>query len=194
MSGSEHRRPGDPDGPGEGKGPPAPLSAGEGAMFDAVITPHRSLTRRGFAILMAAIGIVSFATGLAFAFMGAWPVMGFFGIDVALIYWAFRLNFRSARAFEHVRLTRDALTIRRTDPRGRVVEIRMQPYWLRVSERGGEGAGEIQLSSHGQTFSIGTWLTAEERGDFLAALESALRRLRTPPHLADEADAPPRGA
>jgi uncharacterized membrane protein len=193
MSRTEHRTPGEraPETYGTFAAPPG---GGEDAMFDAVITPHRSLTRRGFAILMSAIGFFSFATGLAFAFMGAWPVMGFFGIDVALIYWAFRLNFRSARAFEHVLLTRDMLFIRRSDPRGRVVETRIQPYWLRVSERGGEGPGEIRLTSHGRTYSIGAWLTAQERGEFLVALESALQRLRTPPHLAEEADAPPRGA
>ena len=67
-------------------------------LFSALLTPHRSLNRTGFLVLMTFIGAVSFIAGMAFLLMGAWPVLGFFGLDVLAIYWAFRINFRSARA------------------------------------------------------------------------------------------------
>ena len=164
--------------------PAAPAHGGE-VLFDAVITPHRSLGPRGFTILMLAIGGVSFAAGFAFVAMGAWPVCGFFGLDVALIYWAFKLNYRSARAIEHVLLTRDALTIRRLDHRGRGVEITMQPYWLRVEVTGDEIAEEIRLTSHGEVHTVGAWLSPGERIAFADALANALSILREPPHLAE---------
>ena len=173
----------DPAGDADAR-PAAPAHGGE-VLFDAVITPHRSLSPRGFAILMLAIGGVSFATGVAFVAMGAWPVCGFFGLDVALIYWAFRLNYRAARAVEHVLLTRDALTIRRLDHRGRGIEITMQPYWLRVEVAGEEMAEEIRLTSHGEMYTVGAWLSPAERAAFADALGDALRILREPPHLAE---------
>ena len=64
-------------------------------LFSARVTPHRSLNRTGFTVLMAFIGVVSFVAGIAFCLMGAWPVLGFFGLDVLVIYWAFRVNFRT---------------------------------------------------------------------------------------------------
>jgi uncharacterized membrane protein len=73
--------------------------------FRALLTPHRSLGPAGFLILMAALGTASFITGIVFLLMGAWPVFGFFGLDVLLIYIAFRLNYRSGRLYETVELT-----------------------------------------------------------------------------------------
>ena len=84
--------------------------------FRAVLYPHRSLGPTGFLILMSAIGGVSFVTGMAFLLKGAWPVFGFFGLDVALIYAAFKLNYRSGRLYETVELTPEALTVTRVHP------------------------------------------------------------------------------
>ena len=88
--------------------------------LDAVLHPHRSLPPKGFLAVMIGVGAVSFCAGLAFLLMGAWPVFGFFGLDVALIYWAFRMNYRAGRMIEHVRLTDQVLDIRRVHPSGKV--------------------------------------------------------------------------
>ena len=65
--------------------------------FRVVLTPHRSLGPKGFLALMLAFGAISFATGIVFYIAGAWPVVGFLGLDVLLVYVAFRLNYRSGR-------------------------------------------------------------------------------------------------
>ncbi len=85
----------------------------EPTLYSAVLTPHRSLNRVGFWILIGGYGAVSFIAGIAFLLMGAWPVFGFFGLDVLLLYWAFRLNYRHARAYEEVKVTPSALTLRK---------------------------------------------------------------------------------
>ena len=95
--------------------------------FRAVLYPHRSLGPTGFLILMSAIGGVSFITGMAFLLKGAWPVFGFFGLDVALIYAAFKLNYRSGRLYETVELTPDVLTVTRVHPVRQAGELRLQP-------------------------------------------------------------------
>ena len=54
-------------------------------IFSALLTPHRSLGPTGFLILMACLGGLSFVSGIIFVSLGAWPVFGFFGLDVLLI-------------------------------------------------------------------------------------------------------------
>src|SRR5580698_5285959 len=89
----------------------------EPTLFSAIITPHRSLSSTGFVIFMLCIGGISFAAGMVFLMLGAWPVFGFFGLDVALEYWAFRANYRAARAYEEVTVTATELTVRKISQR-----------------------------------------------------------------------------
>ena len=83
----------------------------EPTLFSALLTPHRSLNRTGFLVLMAFLSLISFAAGVAFLLMGAWPVFGFFGLDVLAIYWAFKINFRRARACEEILVTPSELRV-----------------------------------------------------------------------------------
>ena len=83
---------------------------------------------------MAFVSFVSFAAGLAFLLMGAWPVFGFFGLDVLAIYWAFRVNFRRARASEEILVTPSELRVRRISHRGHVVEFVLNPLWVRLDQ------------------------------------------------------------
>ncbi|MBJ7406701.1 MAG: DUF2244 domain-containing protein, partial [Bradyrhizobium sp.] len=82
-------------------------------IFSARLTPHRSLNRTGFLAVMLFVSAVSFVTGLVFLMMGAWPVFAFFGLDVLVIWWAFKANFRAARASEEIVVTPSELRVRR---------------------------------------------------------------------------------
>ena len=105
-------------------------------LFSARLTPHRSLNRTGFLVLMAFLSRVSFAAGVAFLLMGAWPVFGFFGLDVLVIYWAFRINFRRAAASEEISVTPSELRVRRVSHRGHVVEWVLNPLWVQLDQKG----------------------------------------------------------
>ncbi len=159
------------------------LSAGPQAetRFAAVLTPHRSLSPKGFAVLMTLVCIVSFGTGLLFYLMGAWPVMGFMGLDVLLVYVAFKLNFRALRVYETVDLSDEALTVTRVAPSGKSQSWSFNPYWVRLNlnERVGR-ASELTLSSHGKQIVLGRFLTDPEREDFTSALKAALSDARHP--------------
>ena len=102
---------------GQGQAEETPQELPREPLFDAVLHPHRSLSPSGFVILMVAVSLVCFAAGVAFALIGAWPVFGFFGLDVLLIYFAFRINYRWGRMYETVVLTEDTLTVERGQPR-----------------------------------------------------------------------------
>jgi uncharacterized membrane protein len=145
------------------------------ARFSAVLTPHRSLGPRGFLILMSFVTAISFAAGVAFALMGAWPVLGFFGLDVLAVWWAFRANYRAARVCETVDLGDEALVVRRYDKAGGVREWSFQSYWLRVEiEENEDMVGPLHLVSHGRRLAVGDFLSGAERRDFARALRQAL--------------------
>src|ERR1700685_1641457 len=93
----------------------------EPKLFSALLTPHRSLNRTGFVVLMTFLTVVSFAAGVTFWMMGAWPVFGFFGLDVLVVYWAFKVNFRRATATEEISVTPSELRARPVSHRGHVV-------------------------------------------------------------------------
>jgi uncharacterized membrane protein len=155
-------------------------STQEQRAFRAILHPHRSLGPRGFLVLMVAIGSVSFVTGMVFLAMGAWPVFGFFGLDVALVYIAFKLNYRSGRLYETVELTPAALTVTRVHPSGKRECFDFNPYWVRVFvTEGPQGRTDLRLTSHGREFSFGRFLTDDERRDFSDALSGALIEART---------------
>jgi len=151
----------------------------EASAFRAVLHPHRSLGPKGFLILMMGIGSVSFVAGLVFLLLGAWPVMGFFGLDVLLVYVAFKLNYRAARAYELVELTPAALTLTQMSASGKSRRFEFNPYWVRVlfTERH-DGGNHLKLVSHGREFEFGRLLNDDERRDFARALAGALEKAR----------------
>ncbi len=157
----------------------APTGADHPARFDVVLTPHRSLSPAGFAMLMAAVIGIAFIGGVVFLLRGAWPVTGFGVIEVGLFYLMFRLNYRSARMHERLRLTDEALEVERHEVGGRIRRWSFQPYWLQVEIADPpQSDSALLLRSHGRSLSIGAFLSPDERLDFAKALRAALAEQR----------------
>ena len=154
--------------------------APEPVLFSALLTPHRSLDRTGFVLVMGFLTAISFAAGLAFLLMGAWPVLGFFGLDVLAIYWAFKLNFRHARASEEISVTPSELRLRRVSHRGHVMEWVLNPLWVQVDQIAHEefGIERLYLVSKGRRVSIGSFLGPDEKASFSNALKAGLAAAR----------------
>jgi uncharacterized membrane protein len=152
-------------------------------LFSALLTPHRSLNHTGFLVVMAFVSVISFAAGFAFLMMGAWPVLGFFGLDVLAIYWAFRINFRRARASEEIRVTPSELRFRRISHRGRVVEYVLNPLWVQLDRKTHPefGVERLYLLSRGRRVAIGSFLGPDEKASFANALTVALQAARRGP-------------
>jgi len=164
-------------------GPTAEFHAPEPALFSAVVTPHRSLSHAGFLIVMAAVGGISFVAGTAFLLLGAWPVFGFFGLDVLLVYWAFRANYRAAAAFEEVTVTACELRVRQVSHRGKASEWSFNPLWVRLEREGSEefGLERLFLVSRGRRLPIASLLGPKEKGSFAAALGAAIGEAKRGP-------------
>src|SRR5437868_1455847 len=117
----------------------------EPTLFSAMLTPHRSLGGVGFVVLMSVIAGLSFTGGIVFFLVGAWPVVGFLGLDVLLVFWAFRANYRSAAAFEEVTVTPSELRVRRVSHRGEVQEWALNPLWVSLDRETHAEYGLIRL-------------------------------------------------
>jgi uncharacterized membrane protein len=157
--------------------------AAEPTLFSALLTPHRSLNRTGFLVLMAFLSLISFAAGIVFLLMGAWPVFGFFGLDVLAIYWAFRINFRRARACEEILVTSSELRLRRVNHRGHVAEWVLNPLWVQIDQKAHQefGIEKLYLVSRGRRLAIASFLGPDEKASFVKALNAALQIARRGP-------------
>lgn len=157
----------------------APVAPFGRVLFERVLLPYRSLPLRGFHTLMLFLCLVSVAVGIGFVSVGAWPVCGFFGADVALLYLAFRLSYRSARQRETLRLGEDQFMVEQVGIRGERRFWRFQPFWLRVvlEDCAGE-SNRLYLASHGRTLTIGAFLAPSVRLEVAESVHGALARWR----------------
>jgi len=148
----------------------------ERPFFTAVLTPYRSLGPNGFLILMVCFGLICFVSGIMFLRIGAWPVFGFFGLDIAILWFAFRMNYRSARTFEEIAVSRSEIAIRKVGPGKRYQEYRFNPVWVRlkVDRLDDEGVIGITLTSRGETVDLGNFLNPDDRTSFAGAIANAL--------------------
>jgi uncharacterized membrane protein len=150
-------------------------------LLDIVLRPHRSLSPGGFAVIMILLIGFSFVGGIVFLLAGAWPVIGFLGLDVVLVYWAFRASYARGRDYERIVLLPGSLTIERVSRKSGTERVELQPYWLRVDlEDGPEPGMRLMLRSHGKSFTIGGFLSPQERTELAAMLRDALARLHQP--------------
>ena len=154
----------------------APAPAADEPFFRALLTPHRSLGRTGFLLLMGALVAGWVFTGIVFLSQGAWPVFGFFGLDVLLVYIAFRLNYRAARAHEIVQVSRTDVDIRQVAPSGRTREHHFNPFWARfnVARHDEIGITSMVVEGQGRQVPIGSFLNPDDRDSFAKAFGQAL--------------------
>lgn len=142
--------------------------------MDAMLTPNRALSTRAFTILILAFCAINLALAIAFLLRGAWPVVGFLGLDVLLLYVAFRINYRDGRASERVHVCPERLQVTRTDPRGTSVHFQVSPAWARIETT----PEAVLVSAGGSRLSMASFLSPPERESFSSALQQAVARAR----------------
>ncbi|MEL6323047.1 MAG: DUF2244 domain-containing protein [Pseudomonadota bacterium] len=147
--------------------------------MDAVLTPNASLSPRAFAVIMTLVGVFSFAAGILYLTVGAWPVFGFFGLDALAIWYAFRLSFRAQK--QETRITVDAETVRlRHAQSGRAYkDVSLPTAFVRVElDEPVTLQSWLRIEHRDRAFIIGRFLTPDERRSFANALRTAIRRAR----------------
>ena len=152
------------------------MNSAEEPLFRAQLVPHRSLGRRGFIVLMGALIAFWALYGGMFLAMGAWPIFGFFGLDVLAVWLAFRWNYRAARAREEVSVSRTALDIRKVAPSGRAEEHHFNPFWARfeVARHDEIGITRMAVTDKARCVPVGAFLNPDDRESFATAFGRAL--------------------
>lgn len=149
-------------------------------LFEAVLTPYRSLGRLGFVILMSVTTVITAVHMVIFAKVGAWPVFAFFGLDLALLFGAFWLSYRSGRIREFIRMSRTDLSIRKVAPSGRAVEHQFNPFWTRfnIARHDEIGITGMRISGQGQQTEVGSFLNPDDKESFASAFQRALATIK----------------
>lgn len=152
---------------------------GAAPYFDLVLTPNRSLDRRHARWLVLGVGVAMLLTGVRMLLLGAWPVIPFLVIDVALLVWAFRASYRSGRGFEALRLDEDDLVVRRRSPDGRERRIRLEPSAAVARlEPLAMRQNRLWLTAPDQRVAVGRFLSPGEREAIYAVIADGLERFR----------------
>lgn len=156
------------------------LSVNDRPVFLAELRPHRSLGRQGHIVFFLIAGAMTFAHMAVFVLSGAWPVMMFFGLDFLILFAAFWLNNRAARASELIALSRTAISVRKRDPAGRETAHEFNPFWARfhVSRKEEIGITGMAVSGQGRRTDVGGFLHLDDRERFAASFSGALARVK----------------
>ncbi|MCX7340783.1 MAG: DUF2244 domain-containing protein [Hyphomicrobiales bacterium] len=159
---------------------PATLHNSDTPIFAAVITPHRSLGQQGFRLVMTLVCLASIIASIPFMIAGAWPVAGFFGLDVLALYVAFRVNFRDARGFEEVAVSPVKVMLAKVTPKGERAEWRFDTIFTRLERQDDEDFGLMRLSvvSRGQSVQVAQALSPRERASLYDAMAGALAKAK----------------
>ncbi len=156
------------------------IDSAETLIFEATSRPQQSLNATGMKVVAALLAVGFGMSGVLFAILGAWPVLGFAGGELLLVLGLFLLHRTHARRrVERISLSDGKLRIRRTDGRGEMQEAVLDPYWARLRLEEGN-AGRLLVGHRGRESEIGVYLNEDEKADLARALESALRRYREP--------------
>jgi uncharacterized membrane protein len=158
------------------------MSKGDDQTFRATLRPYRSLGRKGFVILMTALIFLNFVAGTAFYMLGAWPVAPFLGLDVLLVWWAFRKNYSDSLKEEQIEVTAHELILRRFDHDKEREELRFTRDWVKVEleeDKDRDLIGRLFLRFRGERTEIGRFLGAHDRQEVAALLRGALAK----PHI-----------
>lgn len=147
--------------------------------FDATLTPNQALSPRAFLIIMGLVGGMSFLGGIMFLSMGAFPVIGWFGLDALAIWYAFRKNFQNLKEETRVQITAETIRLTHARPGKAEREVRLPTAFTRLSlVHPPRRPSELRLA-HGQTaYVIGRFLSPRERKSLHEAIEKAIHRAR----------------
>lgn len=154
--------------------------------LDAVLEPPRSLSPRGFNRVMLALGFASLLSSIYFLAVGAWPVMGFLGLEILALWLVFRFSFRAQQARTYVRVTAETIDVRKVDGWGRERRARLASHFARVEfDRQAAGPHALRVASSAKAYVVGEFLTPRERESFARRLAQAISDARRERHIGD---------
>ncbi len=149
-------------------------------LFAATLTPHRSLTPNGKRIVVGLVAALALVPGLIFYVAGAWPVVGFMGLDVLAIWAALTISMRAGKAYEVLTLWPGSLELRKVDAKGAEQVLTFAPAHVRfvIDRDYNERVTALWLKEDGRKEPLGPFLSAEDKLSLSKVFGTALRKAR----------------
>ena len=108
---------------------------------------------------------------------GAWPVFGFFGLDVLLVYIFFKINFKSGKKKERILLTSNQLIIEFYESQKIIETCFLNPNWLKINLiQLKNQTSKLQISSINKAIIIGSFLRYQEKKKVIELLQKVLKQ------------------
>lgn len=148
-----------------------------GSALRILIRPNRSLSTRAMCVLLAAVTALVLTIGIGFAMAGAWLVLPFAGLEIAVVGAALLYLHRHADDGELLVIDDDRVWVIRCQG-GKDEQHDFQRYWAKVRLAGADGGwypSRLLIGSHGRFVEIGAAMNEEERRALAAHLRQALR-------------------
>jgi uncharacterized membrane protein len=143
--------------------------------MDAVITPHRSLSDRGFMVLISIITVANCASAAVFLKMGATLVPVFLGIDVLAVLVALLVSIRRARNRERVQVSASEVRVVHETPAASTLVWESPTAFTRLFvERDEDQVTALRLALSGREIPVAAALSPRERTEFAKALDRAI--------------------
>ena len=149
-------------------------------LFAATLKPHRSLTRRGYRYVIALACVLASIPGIVFFSLGAWPVVGFLGLDVLAIGWALAASMKSGKQYEVVTLWPDELEVKQVAANGKVELTRFNPFFVKlvIDRDFNERTTALHLRSRETDLTIGAFMNPDDKASFAKVFGTALKKAR----------------
>ena len=150
------------------------------SFLDITVLPYRSLSKKGFKYLMLCVAAVFFTIGVFFWIIGAWPVFGFLGLDVLLLYYAFKMNYKSGEIFENLKLIKEKLLITRNFPSGKIQSWDLEPYWTQAEIlQANSTHHHFLIKSKNKVVMIGSFLSSKDKKKLMKKINDSLKQYKS---------------
>jgi uncharacterized membrane protein len=149
-------------------------------LFAATLTPHRSLSKRGARVVIALVAVLATIPAIVFFSLGAWPIIGFMGLDVLLVWWALAASMKSGKQYEVVTLWPDQLEVRQVTGKGKEQLTRFNPFFVKlvIDRDYNERTTALHLRTRDSDMVIGAFLNPDDKASFAKVFGSALKKAR----------------
>ncbi len=150
-------------------------------LFAATLKPHRSLTRRGYRYVIALACVMASIPGIVFFSLGAWPIVGFLGLDIVAIGWALTASMKSGKQYEVVTLWPDELEVKQVAASGKAEITRFNPFFVKlvIDRDFNERTTALHLRTRDTDLTIGAFMNPDDKASFAKVFGTALKKARS---------------
>jgi uncharacterized membrane protein len=139
--------------------------------YARVFRPNRSLSPQGRLICLLLFAMTSTGVAGAALFVGAWPVLPFAGLEIAVLCWAFYAIAAGDDDFEEFSVAGDEVRFDACTRKMRI-SVRGNRRWMRIEQVVEGGRCRLRLRYAGRSYPLGALLSDDQRASWAKELSA----------------------